>query len=677
MSFALASGVSGLQVHQKMLDVAGNNLANINTTAFKGSRITFSELLSETIKRASGPTALTGGTNPIQIGTGVAVSGITTNMVQGNIINTGNPLDLAIEGNGYFAVTDSTGQKFYTRAGAFAVDADSNLVDGATGYFVQRDNQVEGIGSVAGSDNIFVPYGAVLPAHATTEITVAGNLGEDSSLSTAQAQVVTSDIAYTYGSGTTTGTAAGLTTTIGEIDQFTGGSGVGGKMGTGDAGTITLTGFNHDGSDLSDTFDIGSTTTMGDILTWLNTDNGVAPISEVQTAALSAAPASGTFTLTYGGQTTAAINWNATAGEIKTALEALSTVEVDDITVSGPIADDVTFTFANTLGDTDPITITSSLKDAGAVDIIASIAETVKGVPAVGALGGNATASLVDGKIRITDNTSGYSKSDITLAYSGDGEMTMPGYFEMTTVGGEEIKDISITIFDSRGERHVLSGAFVRTDTANTWDMVLTSVTGDINEITMANRRINGITFNSNDGSYAGLGGSAVPEFEITFAEDPTTPQIIAMDFGNEGEMNGLTQFGGNSTAAARLQDGYGIGQLSSVTVDKSGVVIGAFSNGEKMTIAALQIALFRNASALESAGNGFFSESANSGVADTTGRTDGRIGRVFGGALEKSNADVATEFVNMIQAQNGFQANARTIKVANEILQELTRLIA
>ena len=86
MSFALASGVSGLQVHQKMLDVAGNNLANINTTAFKGSRITFSELLSETIKRASGPTPLTGGTNPIQMGTGVGVSGITPNMMQGNII---------------------------------------------------------------------------------------------------------------------------------------------------------------------------------------------------------------------------------------------------------------------------------------------------------------------------------------------------------------------------------------------------------------------------------------------------------------------------------------------------------------------------------------------------------------------------------------------------------------
>ena len=104
MSFALSAGVTGLQAHQKMLDIAGNNLANVNTTAFKSSRITFSELLSETIKKASQPTTTTGGTNPQQMGTGVGVAGITPNMSQGNIINTGNPLDLALEGEGYFDI---------------------------------------------------------------------------------------------------------------------------------------------------------------------------------------------------------------------------------------------------------------------------------------------------------------------------------------------------------------------------------------------------------------------------------------------------------------------------------------------------------------------------------------------------------------------------------------------
>ena len=98
MSFTLSAGVTGLQAHQKMLDIAGNNLANVNTTAFKASRITFSELLSETIKKASQPTAGVGGTNPQQMGSGVGISGISPNMTQGNIISTGNPLDMAIEG---------------------------------------------------------------------------------------------------------------------------------------------------------------------------------------------------------------------------------------------------------------------------------------------------------------------------------------------------------------------------------------------------------------------------------------------------------------------------------------------------------------------------------------------------------------------------------------------------
>src|SRR4030043_2152383 len=159
MSFALMAGVTGLQTHQRMLDVAGNNLANVNTIGYKSSRILFSELLSQVLKRASQPTGTTGGVNPQQIGSGVQVASITPDMSQGNLLNTNSPLDLAIEGEGYFVLTDGS-QNVYTRAGSFAVDADSNLVDPSTGYIVQR------IGTVGESDgfqtpgvtNIKIPY---------------------------------------------------------------------------------------------------------------------------------------------------------------------------------------------------------------------------------------------------------------------------------------------------------------------------------------------------------------------------------------------------------------------------------------------------------------------------------------------------------------------------------------
>ncbi|MHC4460058.1 MAG: flagellar hook protein FlgE [Planctomycetota bacterium] len=575
MSFALSAGVTGLQAHQKMLDVAGNNLANVNTTAFKSSRITFSELLSETIKKASQPTTTVGGTNPQQMGSGVGVAGISPNMAQGNIVNTGNPLDLAMEGEGYFVLSDGS-QNLYTRAGAFGIDADSNFIDPATGYRIQRIGNVgEADGfQAAGNSDIHVPYDVTLEANATSSITVQGNLSSDAVFDTAQTQVLNSNIAYTTGSGTT---AVG-TSVIDELDQFSGGSGAGGSLGVGESGVITISGYRPDGTDL----------TVGDL----------------------------TFDVTEAGSET-----------LQDLIDHLNTN---------------VFTGA----------------DAGV------------------------TASLSAGKIVLTDDTSGYSQTDLTLSYAAAGaethSLTVPAYFKLTTVGGEQVKNVSITAYDTLGGKHTLSGAFVRTDTANTWDMVLTSITGNINAITMDNRRIKGIEFSASNGSYSGLNATTgdTAQFTITFAHDTSSPQTVAISMGTAGGFDGLTQLAGNSTAVAREQDGYESGTLSTVSVDNEGIVIGSFSNGIKKNIATIQVALFQNVAALEGIGGGYFTPSANSGEAVATQAMTAGAGTVHGGALEKSNADVATEFVNMIKAQNGFQANARTIRVANDILRELTNLI-
>jgi len=556
MSFALSAGVTGLQAHQKMIDVAGNNLANVNTTAFKASRITFSELLSETIKKASQPTSTVGGTNPQQMGSGVGVAGITPNTTQGNIVNTGNPLDLALEGEGYFVVSDGE-QNIYTRAGAFAVDADSIMVDPSTGYRVQRIGslgETDGF-QIAGDSDLHVPYDVPMPARLTSQIVVSGNLSTDSTFETPQTQLLASNVTYT-----TSGTAAVGDTFIDDLDQTTGETYI--------SATIEVTGFEHDGTPLSDLtpLSVDATTTLNALISHINT----------------------------------------------------------------------------VLGAT------------------------------------NATASLDNGQIRITDVSSGYSKSDVKLTFtnSGDADWTEPAYFEMLTVGGDEVRSVNIKTYDSQGGKHVFSGAFVRTDTPNTWDMVLTSITGNINEISIANRRIEDITFDATNGYYTGLGGSDPTEFVISFAHDPSNPQTISLDFGAIGTLNGLTQFAGNSTAVAKEQDGYEAGNLSTVSVNKEGIVIGAFSNGIKKDIGAGQIALFQNTTGLESIGGGYFTTSANSGAPVVTQAMTSGAGSIHGGALEKSNADVATQFVAMIQAQNGFQANARTIRVANDILRALSNLI-
>jgi flagellar hook protein FlgE len=299
-----------------------------------------------------------------------------------------------------------------------------------------------------------------------------------------------------------------------------------------------------------------------------------------------------------------------------------------------------------------------------------------------GVLGSDATATLVNGRIVITDASSGYSKTDLKMAYTaaGDETLTMPGYFEISTTGGAEVKNANIVVYDSQGGAHVLSTSFIRTDTANTWDIVLTSVTGDINNIDisgLSNRRINGVQFSATDGSYSGLAsGSEAAQFVIEFDHDPNNPQTISMELGTVGQLNGLTQFANSSTAVLNEQDGYESGSLASVSISNAGNIIGSFTNGIKKDLATVQVATFKNPAGLQSAGNGYFLPSVNSGNAVATEAMVGSAGTIHSGALEKSNADVAQMFVQMIEAQNGYQANARTIKVANDMLRELTSII-
>jgi flagellar hook protein FlgE len=128
---SLYSGISGLRAHQQMLDVTSNNIANVNTTGFQSSSVTFDEALSQTVAGATGP-GVNGGTSAFQVGLGVRASGTRTDLTQGSSQATGNPSDLLINGDGYFAVSKD-GSQLYTRAGDFHLDSAGHLVrpDGA------------------------------------------------------------------------------------------------------------------------------------------------------------------------------------------------------------------------------------------------------------------------------------------------------------------------------------------------------------------------------------------------------------------------------------------------------------------------------------------------------------------------------------------------------------------
>ncbi len=175
---SLTSGITGLRAHQQMLDVTGNNIANVNTTGFKAAQVRFQDTLSQLVENANGPAQQSGGTNPAQIGLGVQVAGIATNFTQGAPQPTGRASDMMISGDGFFVVR-SGNETLYTRAGAFDFDAQGRLVT-SDGAFVRGWAAVDGVVNPNGPlADITLPVGAIAAAERTTSVTLGGNLPAD------------------------------------------------------------------------------------------------------------------------------------------------------------------------------------------------------------------------------------------------------------------------------------------------------------------------------------------------------------------------------------------------------------------------------------------------------------------------------------------------------------------
>jgi flagellar hook protein FlgE len=132
MMRSLFSAISGLKGHQTMMDVVGNNIANVNTTAFKSGRVTFQDIISQTLRGAQAPSATQGGLNPMQVGLGMQTGSMDVINTQGNLQSTGKSTDLAVQGDGFFQITDGT-NTFYTRDGNFTTDSSGQLIHASTG----------------------------------------------------------------------------------------------------------------------------------------------------------------------------------------------------------------------------------------------------------------------------------------------------------------------------------------------------------------------------------------------------------------------------------------------------------------------------------------------------------------------------------------------------------------
>ncbi|HWR82027.1 MAG TPA: flagellar hook-basal body complex protein, partial [Candidatus Deferrimicrobium sp.] len=284
MMASLFAGVSGLKNHQVKMNVIANNIANINTIGFKPSRVNFQEALVQTYKGAGRPSAISGGTNPVQLGLGMQVGTIDNLFQQGGLELTGQITDLAIQGSGFFILGDANGNKFYSRAGSFGFDGNSNMVDLATGLYVlgKMADPTGQITSLSTIGPIVLPFGQQDPARATETVWLANNLDAAASNSVARLEQAGSS-GVTVVSGTAADGVGGTHTVTITGSQALNGSFTSARSGLGltnTLGSLGVTDFSDwtitvDGSRVETMSGLTTDTTIEDLISDINRISGL------------------------------------------------------------------------------------------------------------------------------------------------------------------------------------------------------------------------------------------------------------------------------------------------------------------------------------------------------------------------------------------------------------------
>ncbi|MEM7199122.1 MAG: flagellar hook-basal body complex protein [Planctomycetota bacterium] len=648
VSTSLFTGLSGLRTHQQYIDVIGNNLANVSTPGFWSSRATFGDILSFTMRSGSGPSGNFGGQNPMQVGLGTQIASIDMNTGQGTFQDTGRQLDVAIQGKGFFTVTDGL-RTFYTRVGTFGIDADRTLVDLRSGLRVVN----------AAGSNIEIPLTATLAPQASTEITFEGNL--PAVVTGPLEEIVESSSPFLAGTAATASAAPTGATTY-DISAFPNGKLLL-SVNSGAQQTIDFSSTHFadpaaaTATEIAARFDqVAGLTTTAD-----PTSGGVAFATVIlgDNAGLKFDDASSSVGLLQAlGLPSARQNGTESAADGDTDLASLTTRTAayeagDQITVGGtdPDGEQVSDTF---IYGTDGTTIDSLL----------TFIETTFGTAQV-----NASIDT-SGVLRLEAADKGPANLSLSI---GD-TSSKNNYPTFTIVQNGTGPDTAVTpmdVIDSLGRTHPVNMTFTRSESdPAVWDM---QASMDASEGEIIADTISTIRFNQ-DGSFNVIGGGS-STLSFLFA-GITAPQNITVNLGTSGQFDGIAMVGSSTSVTATGQDGYATGELLNIAFEEAGRLQGFYSNGQTRTLDTLRITLFPNEGGLLRVGDTLFVESPNSENPIATSAGNAGAGVIRPGSLENSNVDIAEEFVKLITAQRGFQANSRVISTADEILAELVNIV-
>ena len=707
---SMYSGITGLRNFQDQLDVVANNIANVNTIGFKGSRTTFQSTLFQTLAAGNAPQDLLGGINPMQIGLGSKIASIDKLMTQGSPMSTGKTTDMMIQGEGFFILSDGVGQ-YYTRAGNFTRDYNGFFVDPASGMKLQGWTArltPDGQRIVDTNDpigDIQISSGQVMPAKQTsfvklahnlnagvgiqdTTIVIKSTLGENIPVRFSferdlnnlnqnvylwEAKILDTNYNFSNLADNTSSAALTPTQTINgkvELDDY-------GKV-------INWVNYAGDDSPLSDTrisiFDVngnivgidGEPVTIGTNNNNNNNNNNTGTLS-------------GSIKL-VDATTNELVYYN--PEDIQLSFSGTSFT----ITLKDSQGQPITFNYTNT--NTNNVTVGefNQLLSEGIVDDTTSpnyklTGLSIKGVDDSDTINTTTTINLRSVRDVIQPPVAGEIKFV---------DMNNPTNFATAEYISPKTTT-STVVYDSLGNSYNVYLNFTKIN-ENTWfweaklddGTPLYKITTDEQ---LVNDPANGvIAFDSNgnlaatnwsivNGNIVQSGGTAGFWFDPAEQGAALNPDVNPPSIAAAGPVmvsvnfQELTQFAAPHSIAVTEQDGNAQGTLDSFAINTNGEIIGIFSNGLTAPLGQVALATFNNPEGLLEVGNSMYAMSSNSGLPQIGVSGVGGRGSIIPGALEMSNVDLAEEFTNMIIAQRGFQANSRSITTADQILNELVNI--
>ncbi len=607
---ALTTAVSGLQAQSFALQNISGNIANASTIGYKGISTNFEDLVAS----ATTPSAQAAG--------GVQAFAQQTITTAGTVSASTVATNMAINGDGFFSVQAPTsvvdnspvfnGVTDYTRAGDFQVNANGYLVNGA-GYYLMGTTVDPKTGNPTGSVPTVLQFqNNFVPAQATTAIQYAANLPT---------------VPSTTASATA---AAGTITAKGGLNASD--FGVNNPLVVGTPAPAYV-----DGTVTGGTSAINGTTALSAMAPAFSATDTITVTTTSPPPSSTVTPHTITFSASGGAATSfssTGANINLGTGTVQDILTAIDTVTG---TVGGPDA--------STISSTGAITLHTGTSGN-------SLSVTSANTTAFGALGFTATASTTTATASPTGGGS-----------PGNGIVTGN---DVGTFDSESISGGAVTVYTSSGTPVNVQLRWAMT-APGTWNLFYQSSTATSGSTAAWTNTGTNFVFNAN-GNLTSPTGSGITIPNVSIGGQSLGALQLNMSTG------ALTQFastGGTATVGGITQNGFAAGQLQSVAINNNGIVVGTFSNGQNIDLAAVTLSHFNGTNYLQALSGEAYAVTEQSGPAIA-----GASGTITGSSLEGSNTDIADEFTKLIVTQQAYSANTKVITTANDMVQDLLNVL-